>query len=306
MERITRNSKPRRKKLLKSTTIFVILMLLYPVLHFLLMWIGVNLNSILLVFKSPYRGKLEWNTDHNYSLFYNFETLFESLKTPSYQKMFLASASYSLINVFIILPLALIFSYFIFKKIYMNGFFKIIFYLPSILPLVVLTLAYKIFLSANGPLGKIVGVETAQALFIGDSSQWMIWIFCIWAGIGYDVILLTSGMSRIPRDLLEQSKMDAVPPLTEFVRVVIPLTWPTISTLLILGLMAVFSIYLQPKFLTSGQYDTMTIGLQIYQASGGAALNTPATLGLFLSVIGAPIILGIRSLLNRCFKDVSF
>ena len=50
----------------------------------------------------------------------------------------------------------------------------------------------------------------------------------------------------------------------------------------------------------------MTIGLKIYQESGGAGLNTPATLGLFCSLVGAPIILTVRALLNKKYEDVSF
>lgn len=149
------------------------------------------------------------------------------------------------------------------------------------------------------------GVKTND-FFVGNNAKWMVYLFCIWAGIGYDVILLTAGMSRIPREILESVKMDGVPPLKEFIHIIIPLTWPTITTLFILGMMSMFNVYLQPFFLTSGTNDTMTIGLHIYQASQGSGLNEPATLGLFCSLIGAPIIVGTRSLLNRCFKEVNY
>jgi len=143
-------------------------------------------------------------------------------------------------------------------------------------------------------------------LFIDQNARWMVWLFCIWAGIGYNVILLTAGMSRIPREILESCKMDGVKPMREFFKVIIPLTWPTITTLFILGMMSVFNVFMQPMFITQGQYDTMTIGLHIYQASGGSGLNEPATLGLFCSIIGAPIILLVRHLLNKAYGDVEF
>ena len=296
-----------KKLAIKGTSIFIFVMLFYPVFHFLLMWFGVNINSILLTFQVPVRGKLTYLGFNE--LFFNYETLFKSLQLETTQRMFLASFAFFIISCFITLPIAMFFSYFIFKKISGSGFFKVIFFIPSILPLIVLTLVYKLSFDPNGgfltPLLGNIGINTAD-LFIGDNAQFMVWIFCIWAGIGYDVILLTSGMARIPRDILESCKMDGVKPMKEFFRIIIPLTWPTITTLFVLGMMSMFNVFMQPMFLTQGQYNTMTIGLQIYQQSGGAALQEPATLGLFCSLVGAPIIVFVRSMLNKKYEDVSF
>ena len=141
---------------------------------------------------------------------------------------------------------------------------------------------------------------------VGDSASWMVWLFYIWSGVGYNVILLTAGMSRIPRDILESCKMDGVSPFKEFFKIIIPLAWPTITTLFIFGMMSVFSVTFQPFFLTSGRFGTMTIGLQIYQQSGGSSLQTPATLGLFCTLIAAPIVVTVRHFLNKCFANAGF
>ncbi|MDY0385461.1 sugar ABC transporter permease [Trichlorobacter sp.] len=304
----TLTAKPNsKKKFLTGTTIFIFVMLFYPVGHFLLMWFGVNINSILLTFQWPVRGKLEFLALNE--LFFNYETLFLSFKMESTQSMFLASLAYFVISCLVTLPISLFFSYFIFKKIRGNGFFKIIFFIPSILPLIILTIVYRYGIFSNqgilSPMLNALNINVAN-LFIDQGARWMVWLFCIWAGIGYNVILLTAGMSRVPREILESCKMDGVKPMREFFKVIIPLTWPTITTLFILGMMSVFNVFMQPMFITQGQYDTMTIGLHIYQASGGAGLNEPATLGLFCSIIGAPIILLVRHLLNKAYGDVEF
>jgi ABC-type sugar transport system permease subunit len=319
---------PQKKRAHKSdfatnwrTYLFIFLMLLYPVVQFLIMWLGVNINSIFLTFKSFYNGRLVWvfsnptiydGTNFWETLFYNYKVLFGSFAQDSVKSMFSASLVYFVISCLITLPIAMFFSYFIFKKIMGNSFFKVIFFLPCILPLFILTMVYSLSLSTNGFLAGICGwlnIDTgsffADAL-LGDNAKWAVWVFCIWAGIGYDVILLTAGMSRIPRDILESCKMDGVNPMKEFFRIIIPLTWPTITTLFIFGMMSVFGVTFQPFFLTQGQYDTMTIGLQIYQESGGSGLQEPATLGLFCSVVGAPIIVATRYGLNKCFKNVGF
>lgn len=268
------------------------------------MWLFVNFNSILLTFKTMVRGELQFVGIDD--LFFNYISFFDSLKQDKVQEMIWASLAYFVVSCCVTLPISLFFSYFIFKKIYAAGFFKAVFYLPSILPLVILTLIYTLTLSKDGVLGPVLEFFNIEGLFLGSSAKWMVWIFCVWAGIGYDVILLTSGMSRIPKEILESCKMDGIKPSTEFFKIIIPLTWPTITTLFIFGMMSVFNVYLQPFFLTQGNHQTMTIGLKIYQESGGAALQSPATMGLVCSLIGAPIICSVRYGLNRVYGDVSF
>ncbi|MCI1244572.1 MAG: sugar ABC transporter permease [Bacilli bacterium] len=323
---------PKKRKAHKGnwkTYLFVFLMLLYPLAQFCLMWFGVNINSIFLTFKSidPATNVLTWNLSIPYLweqegdafgvFFYNYKTLFLSLTTKTVSDMFLASFAYLVISCFVTLPIALFMSYFIFKKIIGASFYKTIFFIPSIFPLFILCLVFSLSLSSSG--GIIPGILSKMGLDygdffnniflgenVGDSASWAVWVFFLWSGLGYDIILLTAGMSRIPRDILESCRMDGVSPMKEFFRIIVPLTWPTITTLFIFGMMAIFSTTFQPFFLTSGRYATMTIGLQIYQSSQGTALQTPATLGLFCSLVAAPVIIATRNGLNRCFKNVGF
>ena len=285
---------PRRRRFIKASTIFVIVMLSYSVLHFLVMWIGVNFNSILLSFKSYNRnGTYSWLSGPNF--FENFQLIFEGIKLDvDFRRSMLTSSL----------------AYFIFKKILANGFFKVIFFLPSIIPLIILTTIYSITVGNNGPVGQLLdlmGIQSANLFVTPKSTEIMTWIFCVWAGIGYDVILLTAGMSRIPRDILESCKMDGVPSFKEFIRIVIPLTWSTITTLFVFGMMSVFTVFLQPFYLGANQKEMWTIGTHIFfESKSNRALNAPAALGLFYSLIGAPIIVGTRSLLNKFFGEVSY
>ena len=305
------SNRRHKRRWIKASTVFVIVMLAYSVLHFLVMWVGVNFNSILLSFKQFNRnGTYSWLSGEH--LFDNFQMIFTNIgkDVDNYRSMLFSSLAFFVVSCFVTLPISLFFSYFIFKKILANGFFKVIFFLPSIIPLIILTTIYAITVGNNGPVGQLLnamGIESANLFLTHTSASWMIWIFCVWAGIGYDVILLTAGMSRIPRDILESCKMDGVPSFWEFIRIVIPLTWSTVTTLFIFGMMSVFTVFLQPWYLAPKVNTTWTIGTNIYFASkGGRALNAPAALGLFYSVIGAPIIVGVRALLNKFFGEVSY
>ncbi len=311
-EETSQKKRKNRRFRIKTSSVFVFVMLIYSVLHFLVMWVGVNANSILLSFKT-YDFFTGTYTDPSFENFIsNLKMIFYNIdnNVNHYKDMLLSSLAFFIVSCFVTLPIALFFSYFIFKKILANGFFKVIFFLPSIIPLIILTTVFSISVGSKGPVGQLLtqmGLQPENFFIEDKSAQWMIWIFCVWAGIGYDVILLTAGMSRIPRDILESCKMDGVPTFKEFLYIVIPLTWSTITTLFIFGMMSVFTVFLQPFYLAPAAQSTWTIGTHIYfEARGGIALNEPATMGIFYSLIGAPIIVGARALMNRFFKEVSY
>ena len=206
MTRIVENSNPstkkrRKRKLIKSSTIFVIVMLAYSVLHFLVMWVGVNFNSILLSFKQFNRnGTYSWLSGSH--LFDNFTMIFDNIgkNVDNYQSMLFSSLAFFVVSCFVTLPIALFFSYFIFKKILANGFFKVIFFLPSIIPLIILTTIYSITVGNNGPVGQLLnlmGIASENLFLTHTSASWMIWIFCVWAGIGSTTVSMSIPRCRI-------------------------------------------------------------------------------------------------------------
>ena len=119
----------------KKDFLFVCGLIALPLLQFLIFYIVVNINSILLAFKS-------YDAEGNASFvgFDNFAQLFEDFRNMT---VFATAAKNSLI-VFLIgcplsLVLALAFSYFIYdKKNKVIDFFKVILFLPSIIPAIAL------------------------------------------------------------------------------------------------------------------------------------------------------------------------
>ena len=136
VEQNNTTKRPRKRRFLKASTVFVIVMLSYSVLHFLLMWVGVNFNSILLSFKSFNRnGTYSWLSGDRF--FENFQMIFTNISkdVDNYKSMLLSSLAFFVVSCFVTLPIALFFSYFIFKKIFIfcknyfaiGMFFKILY-----------------------------------------------------------------------------------------------------------------------------------------------------------------------------------
>ena len=297
----------KRKKFFTKKNIFIICMLAYPVCQFLIMWIFVNIDSVLMTFKKWTPAGFVWEGFTNYRL------LFEALANDTVtQRVILNSLSYAVVNL-VIMALSVFASYFIYKKVPLSKTFRVIFYLPAILPMVILAFAFTMALDplygVVTPLLKWLGIKEPPVFFGGEPiAQYSIWAFCIWSGLGYNIILLSSAISRIPKDIIDYGKLEGVGYMRELFGIVLPLIWPTFTTIMVMALMAPFSVYLQPMFLTKGMHNTKTISFKIFEVTqgGGAGMEYWATFGLFLSLIGAPIILVIRKLMERCFRGVDF
>jgi len=303
---------PKKKRFTKKH-LFIILMLAYPVLHFLIMWVFVNIDSILLTFKTS-KLNMETFTEIESWGFDNYTRFFNNLRIPGgeYQTILINSLIYIPVTCFITLPLSIFASYFIFKKIKWGTGFRVIFFLPSIMPLIVLAMAFQLSLDPDigimGALFKFLGAEMPEWLKSASGTQ-SIYLFCVWAGIGYNVILIGGAMARIPKGIIEYCKLEGVGSMRELFQIVIPLSWPTITTVFILGLMSFFTVYLQPLFLRQSRLDSMTLALKIFNQAGNVSIGPlaeVATLGLMISLIGAPIIMFIRWLLNKCFAGIEF
>ena len=103
-----------RKKKRGGVPVFYFLMLALPVLQFVVFYIVVNVNSLLLAFKYTGGGELNVWAD---PLFSNFETFFYFLTTNrSSIKAIGKSLIFCALSIFFVMPLSLLFSYYIYKK----------------------------------------------------------------------------------------------------------------------------------------------------------------------------------------------
>ena len=294
----------RSRKFRKN--LFVICMLAYPVFQFAVMWAFVNFDSILMTFQ-----KYDTLEGWKFVGLDNYANWFEKFKIdPAYKIMFVNSALHSLVGMFVIFPICLIVSYFLCRKIPASGFFRIIFYLPSIIPLVVLVLGFTNMINVNGILGKLYEGfnKEAPALLVPPKVRWTVYAFTTWAGIGGNLLLLSGTIKRVPSEVLESARLDGVGTLSELFRIIIPMIWPTLVTMFIMSMMGIFSVVFQPLFLTDKLMDdTMTIGLWIFnKATDNSGNVQAATLGIMSTVVVAPVILLTRWGLDKLFANVNY
>ncbi|MBE7080616.1 MAG: sugar ABC transporter permease [Clostridiales bacterium] len=309
----------RKKAINWKRGLFLTCLLVLSVSHFLIFWAYMNFETIRLTFfKYDMYGELKFVGFERYVKIFKEFFIYEG-NEPNLN-MFFNTFRAILINV-IIFPLALYTAYSFYKKVYGEKFFRVIFYMPSIISLVALTMAYRSMFDGNigGPVAEVFSwfdINTNKWLDVGlpeNTQMWtLIYIFSILMGLGTNVILMSGAMLRIPQDIPEALEIDGCGYFREMFSVTIPLIMPTITTWSIAIFTSVFGFMMQPMLIAiSGGYQNkmMTIPWFLFnmvQSQNKEHLLYAATLGIMFSVFMLPFTLGIRLLLERVTPDVDF
>ena len=124
-------------------TIFYCLMVALPILQFCVFYIGVNLNSILLSFKTISKelrpdGSLYYK--ETFTGLSTFKLVFENLFAEHMKSVWKNTFLSFFLSILFSTPLGLLFSYYIFKKFFGSGVFKVLLFLPQIVSQVVFAL----------------------------------------------------------------------------------------------------------------------------------------------------------------------
>ncbi len=296
--------KQKNPRLLKRR-IFIVSMLALPVLQWLVFFAYVNINSVLMSFQSVSysTGKVTW-TLKNYSRFFN-----ELVNLPSIMRALKNSLFAGLNNLLLVL-ISLILAYFFYKKIPGRGIFRVVYFLPSIISIVVYTMVYKLIFDTNvGPINIILqnlGVEaTSLPAWFGDTKLAfpLIMLYCLWVGTGYNIIIFGAAMENLPESVMEYSKFEGVSKFRELFQIVIPMTWPTLSVAVLGCITVMFSLFIQVDLLTKGGpgNSTYTVAYMVNSLVSGynSDLEWGATMGLCFTLIAAPLVIFVKRFLDK-------
>lgn len=324
-----KNEKVRSIKSAKvGEAIFVHLMLLYPLVQFAICYVAVNINSILLAFQKfeTFRdstGRLvgEFRFIGFDNFFGNFSGFFTKLHNEGILKyLFKNSFVTYLVSTLIGLPLNIVFAYVIYKKVPCSGFFQVMLYLPQMVSSIVISLMFQCFIGKSFPIfmRKILHITAFPLDPLRDLKMGfgMNLFYAIWAGFGTQLILYAGAMARIPDSLIEFGELEGITMFKEFIFVVLPMIYSTITVFLVTGVAGIFTNQLALyNFYGGGAPHTFqTIGYYIYvQVIGsgdaeGLKQEFPyaSAAGLMFTLIAAPITLVARWALEKYGPSVEF
>lgn len=294
----SKSSYAKRKK--SSAMRFYCIMIAFPVFQFVIMWLGVNINSILLAFK-------EINVDYTYTWsLANFEKIFEELTTHSaVQDALVNSTIFWLCTNIITFPTSLGISYYLYRNYKFSKYIKTVLFLPSVIsgPVTAIVI-YQLFdrgfpyivnaLLGRQVMGLLTNPETQLAALIGYQLVYSL------AG---NFIFLSSAMSGIDESVSEAARIDGASSMQEFFHVTLPMIWPTVSIFLVTTTVSIFTgdygMYSFYKVAGVTGVNTMgflfTRGLTEY---GEMRWPYYAALGLILTAMSCVIVFPLRAFVN--------
>lgn len=303
--------KPQSNKIKSKYRVPFILFATIPVLiNFLIFYVFVNISSFFMAFTNE-AGSLSVD---------NFIRIWEEIQLPT------STIREALVNTFltfgillITYPFKVLVSFFIYKKVPFSGFYRIAFFLPTIIFSVCISLAFNRMVGANGMIaewiGQVMGLESTPEL-LADSrfANPTVLLHMLWLSFPGDLIIWGGTFARIPEDVLEAGRIDGVNWITEFTKIIVPLVWPTVSLQLILMFCSLFSSSGAVFLLTEGQYGTMTLNAWMYiylvEHSGASmdsyAYNYMSAMGVVITVLAVSISIVVRKISDKKFNDVEF
>ena len=138
--------------------------------------------------------------------------------------------------------------------------FRVIYYLPTVLPLAALALLWLWVLNPDYGLLN----NTLRALGLPVEWTRLNWwqdrtlvkpafiIMGIWRGVGYQALVYVAALQSVPRQLYEAAEMDGANAWHKFWAVTWPILTPTTFFLLITALIGGFQIFVEPAIMTNG------------------------------------------------------
>ena len=186
------------------------------------------------VFKTAFFKKSNFVSDATFAGF--FKVLFNDMRfIEAMQNTIL----YVVLITIITLVLAVLFATLLTREEFVGkNFFRVIFYIPNILSIVVIAGIFSaIYQPTNGILNTffgMIGLSSLQQQWMGNPAviNYSIIGALVWQAIGYYMVMYMSSMSSIPENLYEAASLEGASKVRQFFMITLPLIWDNIRTTL--------------------------------------------------------------------------
>ncbi len=289
----------KKPKINKDKTIFLITAMVLPLIQFFIMYVMVNFNSILLSFKT-------YNGDGTFVFngFNNFvQVVQDFMHESSMQWLISNSLTMYLVTSPLMLFACMFLAYTIWKKVLFSKFFSVILFLPSILPSLVFVILGNFVFKNLVP--AITGVpQHGEMLNAPQGFTTLLW-YQFFVSFGPNTIYFLGSMSNISPSVVEAGKLDGANTLREFIHIVLPSIFPTLTSLVVVGFISIFNNqgYILAFYGVQAPHTVRTIGYEIYIRVKNSVnyydYPTTAAMGMLFTVIAIPTVLLIRHLMEK-------
>lgn len=223
----------------------------------------------LMAFPLFYSLYLSFTNARTSSVFVDFVKL-NNYKAIITDKSFWSSLLHTLEFVCMSVPLNLLFSLAIAlllnAKIPGKKFYRVLYYLPTLVTIVAVVFLWKQMLSSSGVINTVLSWFHIQGPDWFNDYKWAtpgLVMMGMWS-VGGTIIVFLSGLTDCPVELYEAITIDGGGTFAKFFNVTLPSISSIIFYNLLTGTIAAFQTFVQPMLMTSGAYNTDYLGYEIY------------------------------------------
>lgn len=174
------------------------------------------------------------------------------------------SAFYAAVSVPLKLVLALALALLLNRAVAGIGFYRLLFYLPALVPPVAGTIVFMLLLTPNaGPVNvllSMVGIGAPDWLKDPDAAIWALILLSLWP-LGIETLVFLAGLKEIPQEILDAAAIDGARRWRRLLRITLPMLSPVILFNLVIGVIGSFQVFTQALVIggTTGKPQDSTL-----------------------------------------------
>lgn len=231
----------------------------------------------------------------------NYKVLLQS-------KEFYISLKNTFLFLLMVVPILAVFplivAIFINQKIRFIGLYKVLIYIPVVVSIVVVAIAFKWLYSTQGIINYVLDIIGIQSIGWLTDTKWALFsvsIVTIYKGIGYYMMIYLAALTGVPKDLYEAAEVDGANAFFKHLNVTVPHIMPTIALVVTISSISALKVFAEIYVMTKGGplNSTKTVVYYIYER---AFENLDLSLAAAASVVLLFIIL-IFSVINITFFE---
>ena len=188
------------------------------------------------------------------------------------------------------------------EKLSGQDFFRIVFYIPNILSVVVISGIFSaIYDIDRGLLNSILNLFGKEGiLWKGEEHVIMsLVIAMVWQAIGYYMVMYMASMSAVPGSLYESAGLDGADRVTQFFQITLPLIWINIRTTLTFFIISTINMaFLFVSAMTGGGPNNASNVALLYmynQKNLGGGYGYAMAIGVVIFLVS----FGLSALVNK-------
>lgn len=144
-----------------------------------------------------------------------------------------------------------------------NGFFRLVYYLPTLIPVTVALLVWRqIYAPEGGVLNSLLalfGVEPQLWLQNPSLAKLAMVFIMTWAGAGGTILIYLAALQEVPLEIYEAAEIDGFSPWQRVRYIALPNLTSKMMVLLVLQVIFVVQVFTEPFLLTQGGPANSTV-----------------------------------------------